>query len=130
MKFTRKSKQQAELDKEEPFTNRELRSFDQRERNFIRGIQIKERVNKKEAIGRYKDYLTGVIKNRKRYRNSVNKAIKNTYPSARIFRTPKGKRVKQVIREEKPKPTKKRKYTKQTQRRQKFYEIEGYSYKL
>lgn len=80
MKFRRKSKIQAQLEKDEPFTKRETHSLDMRERNFIRGIQLKENINKKSAIKRYHDYLIGNIKNRKLFRKRVTYVLNTDSP--------------------------------------------------
>ena len=143
MKYKRPSKQQAQLEKDEPFTKRELRTYDKRERNFIRGIQFKEKIDKKQAVKRYKDYIIGNIKNRKKFRNAVQKSIKEMNKSPPFYtkknlKTGENERLTVIQRKpkQKKKPVKKPKTRRKSsgqkprQRRQKIHEIQGYSYNL
>jgi hypothetical protein len=116
LKYHRPSKAQSQLEKDEPFTKREIRTLDKRERNFIRGIQLKDKTDKKTAIKRYHDYLIGNIKNRKLFRKRINEAIRNTYPKSREMRI---NRLTVVKRQKKIAPRRKK---------EKIYEVTGYDY--
>ena len=86
-----------QLNKEEPFTPTENHKFPRNIRYFIRGIQLVNNCNKKEAIAFYRKYKTGMPKAKRQvYSQNVHDALHDDSAGRKIKRDNDGK--KQVVK--------------------------------
>ncbi len=93
IKMGRNLKIFAELERKEPFTDREKRSLhtenwgkdrpDYATLQFIRDIQATQKLNKKEAIQYYKNYRRKSIEGKRSISDEIDRGIKNLYPEKR-----------------------------------------------
>jgi hypothetical protein len=70
----------AKLDRDDPFNEIELVSFDGRERALIRGIQLRDKENKQQAIQTYTNYQREGKRKLKVLSSQIAKKIKERYP--------------------------------------------------
>jgi len=68
------------LDREEPFNNIEKAQFSVKEQNLIRGIQLRDKEDKNQAIQTYTNYQIKGKRASKSLASSIRKHIKNKYP--------------------------------------------------
>jgi len=68
------------LDRQEPFTNIEEAQFSVKERNLIRGIQLRNKKNKNDAIQTFVNYQMKGKKSVKSLATSLRKYNKSHYP--------------------------------------------------
>jgi hypothetical protein len=68
------------LDRREPFTNIEQAQFSVKEQNLIRGIQLRNKENKNDAIQTYTNYQMKGKKSVKSLATSLRKYNKSHYP--------------------------------------------------
>jgi hypothetical protein len=68
------------LDRKEPFTETEKVQFSIKEQNLIRGIQLRDKENKQDAIQTYTNYQIEGKRATKALNSSVRKYIKSQYP--------------------------------------------------
>lgn len=87
-----------ELEKYEPWTNSELRTFNRNIRFFIRGVQIQDGKSKGEAIAFYRHYMSDMPKTERQiYAKKVHKTL-TSYPK----KVKKGKSGKRELMREAP----------------------------
>lgn len=86
------------LNRKEPFTSTEKNEFSIREQNLIRGIQLKDKKSKGQAIDKFRDYKLKGKTAVKRLSTSIRKYNKTKYPKT-------GGKIEHDVDEfEKPKP--------------------------
>ena len=73
-------KKYAELEKMEPFTKKEIGELSKRDRTFIRGIQISNKLSKRNAIKKYKDTIIKGNDFYKKLQKDTSTYIKEYYP--------------------------------------------------
>jgi len=76
----------ATLDKKEPFTKKEKRSFDTKTMAFIRNLQISRGINKKDAINLYAESNLKSKEFLKKLAKETRKNIENRYPRHKVFK--------------------------------------------
>jgi hypothetical protein len=73
-------KKYAELEQMEKFTAKEQSEFSKRDRTFIRGIQISNKLSKRNAIKKYKDTIIKGDNYYKKLQKDTSTYIKEYYP--------------------------------------------------
>ena len=68
------------LNRKEPFTPKEKKEFSVKERNLIRGLQLRDKQDKKQAIESFKEYKSKSKKGVKSIASSIRKYLKTKYP--------------------------------------------------
>lgn len=75
------TKKHAELNQMQPFTKKEQSELSNRDRAFIRDIQIKFKLSKRNAITKYKDTIIKGDKAYKKLQKDTTSYIKELYPT-------------------------------------------------
>lgn len=68
------------LNKSDPWTNKERKTFVPYERSFIRIFQLKNKESKQKAIGRYMDYLHKSKEQTRKIRRGIDEFKSSLYP--------------------------------------------------
>jgi hypothetical protein len=77
----------SEKEKTEPFTHLEKRLINKRDRVFIRDIQFVKKVDKNTAIKNFQTYKRTSIIQKRLFRKSIHKGIKEHYGKSGAIRT-------------------------------------------
>lgn len=99
----------AKLEKDEPFSKNEQARYPLQKQHFIRGIQLRDKCNKKEAIQKSDRYFLLPNKERKTFANSVQKAIWDESGGKKSRRKPRTGQLEPIVKKEKPLPVKEEK---------------------
>lgn len=106
--MTRNIKEHQTLEKTEPWTKKELNSFTNQERAFIRDIQVSKKMKKNKAIDWYiNDYNMKSKKQRRKLRNVIISDIESHYPQHKK----KGLKIRTSHKLPTGKPIKKREFS-------------------
>ena len=97
----------AKLEKNEPFTPNEQARYPLQKQHFIRGIQLRDKCDKKEAIQKSDRYFLLPNKERKEFSRTVQKAIWDESGGKKSKRKPRTGELQPIRKEQKELPIKK-----------------------